>query len=129
MSTYSLHISCHIVAGTREGLRVLIADGEDSSLLLLVLLVVRVETAHEEVQCVAHCKLLRAKGTPFSHQVGLCHTEVKYCCKVSLNKRGCGQYSKYSKVSAIAGTLSIERSSSRRGCKVHVQLYMYACWK
>ena len=55
MPTYSLHISRHIVAGTREGLGVLIADGEDSSLLLLVLLVVRVETAHEEVQYVAHC--------------------------------------------------------------------------
>ena len=55
MPTYSLHISRHIVAGTREGLGVLIADGEDSSLLLLVLLVVRVETPHEEVQYVAHC--------------------------------------------------------------------------
>ena len=61
MSTYSLHISCHIVAGTREGLRVLIADGEDSSLLLLVLLVVRVETAHEEVQYVAHCYIAAAR--------------------------------------------------------------------
>ena len=51
-----LSISRHIVAGNREGLRVLIADGEDSSLLLLVLLVVVVvETPHEEVQYIAHC--------------------------------------------------------------------------
>ena len=81
-----LCISRHIVAGTREGLGVLIADVEDSSLLLLV---VRVETAHEEVHYVAHCKLLRAKGMPFSHQARRCHTEVKYCYRVSLNKRGC----------------------------------------
>ena len=56
-----MHISRHIVAGTREELRVLIADGEDSSLLLLVLLVVRVETPHEEVQCVAHCYIAAAR--------------------------------------------------------------------
>ena len=56
-----LCISRHIVAGTREGLGVLIADGEDSSLLLLVLLVVRVETAHEEVQYVAHCYIAAAR--------------------------------------------------------------------
>ena len=58
MPTYSLHISRHIVAGTREGLRVLIADVEDSSLLLLV---VRVETAHEEVQYIAHCYIAAAR--------------------------------------------------------------------
>ena len=52
-----MHISRHIVAGTREGLRVLIADGEDSSLLLLV---VHVKTLHEEVQYVAHCYIAAA---------------------------------------------------------------------
>ena len=36
----------------------MIADGEDSSLLLLV---VRVETPHEEVQCVAHCYIAAAR--------------------------------------------------------------------
>ena len=58
----------------------MIADGEDSSLLLLVLLVetphlllvlvllvVRVETAHEEVQYVAHCYIAAARQRNASH--------------------------------------------------------------